>query len=83
MAEFLKDPQVREGVLDDVCSILHLSAGICYSCSNTCLMEGGEIIQIVSEIDSLLLTDAKIFLKQGEGFALTGLFGKDIQPLSS
>ncbi len=83
MAEFLQDAQVREGALNDVCRVLHLRAGIGYSCSNTCLMEGGEIIQVVSEIDCLLLTDSEIFLQESEGFALAGLFGKDIQPLSS
>ena len=83
MTEFLQDAQVREGTLDDVRRVLHLRTGICYSCSNTCLMEGREIIQVVSEIHCLLLTDSEIFLQECEGFALTGLFGKDIQPLSS
>ena len=83
MAEFLQDAQVREGALDDICRVLHLRAGISYSCSNTCLMEGGEIIQVVSELHGLLLTDSEIFLQECKGFAFAGFFGKDIQPLSS
>ena len=83
MAQFLQDAEVRERTFDDVCSVLHLRTGICYSCGNTCLMECGEIIQVVTEIHGFLLADAKIFLQQCEGFALTGFFCRDIQPFSS
>ena len=62
MAEFLQDAQVRVGLSDDVRRVLHLRAGICDRCSNACLTEGGEVIQVVAEIDCLLDANAQILL---------------------